>query len=282
MILFLLSLSFTGCQKDDFLEEEAAQVSNNHQQKLTTLHYSDFKKDLNAFGIVSKMQQANSLMGRGVYDSVFRMELDTTKIIKIENGRKHSYTFAIAEDSLATGVTRNLVLDSHDDRGGYRAYIYAYQLTEQQRLELERGSLTNLWNYIQLSTYTTDYEVTTFNFDVPELCTNTTITADQPCADGDHIDPANCSYTTTAPALAPVPGSVITTIVGCQGGGGTSGDPSLPPPPSENGTIWYPSTGGGGGIGSSGPSNTNTTGLPGNGNGDTGPPLDNEDGPSFF
>ncbi|PZD78989.1 hypothetical protein [Mesonia sp. K7] len=177
------------------------------------------------------------------------MTLDTTKIIKVEDSLKHSYTFRIINDTIENNITQNLVLNynNQNHEGGYFAYIYEYHMNEDQVIEFLSGNAEEINSLTTLFYYDTDYSQNQVEATFDEDCFETiTIIEAQPCETG-------CMPGTGCPWEGEPygPQEAVTVQVfslDCGGGGGASG--------VNPWTNWYPH------HTSGGTSNTNT--YPGN------------------
>ena len=75
---------------------------------------------------------------REIYNEDYCVFIDTTNIILVENGDKHSLTFQIINEEEGNTNIENLVLNSKNN-GGYSAFITEYDLTQQDLIKLANG-----------------------------------------------------------------------------------------------------------------------------------------------
>ena len=272
LFLFIVTLLlFYACETDDFQknENEGSSSLRIEESKTSQLNFQDFQNDEGAFSVfnlINGTSVSNSLSRGSYYDESFQLELDTTRIFKIESTYRHSYTFAIINDTLDNGF-ENLILDYREEIDSYYAYIASYSLNEDQLEQMRNGEvISDFKNYMELNIYEPDYTTYSIN-----NCFNIMFIPAQPCDGKDengnpvyHVpgDPA-C---TLSGERGPQDAKLVASQVPCEGnGGGGPGGPTAPP------GSWDPPSGGGGdGSG-------NTTTYPGSNPED--PTDDGVDGP---
>ncbi|WP_026705418.1 hypothetical protein [Flavobacterium soli] len=125
-----------GCEAEkDFIENS----DNEQKYKLNKISFAEFKSNQNAF---QKLKETSSkkntgLQYKGVYNEDYGVFIDTTTIMVIENGEKHSITFQILDEEVSNKI-ENLVLSSKEN-GEYIAHITKYLLTEEEMQALKEG-----------------------------------------------------------------------------------------------------------------------------------------------
>jgi len=251
----MLSFVFCSCQKDEFLEKEnhnAKSSSSNH--KFTKLNYGEFKKESSAYSIIEKIRSQQSLQARGgAYDETFRMKLDTSQIVKVESGRRHSYTFRIVEDTLGQNRVRNLVLDFTGEQNSYYGYIFAYSFGEVEKEAIKSGEPIDVLAFMGVESYSPDYS--SQNLEIGEdPCVTTIQVGGDTCPSGKHnlqeMLGEKCSIVNAGnytPSYEPIHNIIIDLSCGDSGGGvgGDPGDPGNPgypnpwQPPSTIGGVNY-------------------------------------------
>jgi hypothetical protein len=138
-LLLCSMLYFTSCVNDDFFEKQSLQNQSNYELK--KISFSDLKTNRMAFEKLkeTRLMKNPSLQHRGVFNEDYGVFIDTTNIILVKNGDKHSLTFQIVSDDENTNKVENLILKATDD-GGYLAFIAEYNLTQQDLINLANGS----------------------------------------------------------------------------------------------------------------------------------------------
>ncbi|RKE92238.1 hypothetical protein [Ichthyenterobacterium magnum] len=216
---------------------------------------------------------------REVYNPELDFTIDTDVANYIEYGAYHSYTFLVnrAEEN---GLTENVLLSLQND-GTYLAYLVAYDITEEEKTQIQNNELINLDDKV---TYTILQDQDWANTIFQRLGDNgvchewVTITPTCPYS-GEHTakdieNGANCSfdnqgYTVPQPYL-------VSSFIECPEDGGGGFNPTDPA-----GQIYddygNPIGGGGSSDGSSTNPNTNPDDNGNNDNPNDGSQAENED-----
>lgn len=245
--------------------------TNSNTPNYTELTYQDLKNNKSVFQIVQNMlmQKSGVASKGGVYNETFQMELDTTKIIKIEqNDTRYSLTFKIIDEADQPTITRNLVLDAIEQNTFY-AYIFEYNLNEDDRIAYKLGELNNVINQTQIYRLNTDYTLTPVTHSAdPCFEVNTITVPAQPCAAGDHMSGQVCPWEGSDKGPQEAYSYISLTATPCDDGGYSPPNPFGPGSDDIISNPWAnPDLGGAG----DGTSEDNTTTYPGNpNNGDTG------------
>ncbi|REE06935.1 hypothetical protein DFQ09_1263 [Winogradskyella pacifica] len=225
------------------------------------------------------------LLARDVYNAELDFTIDTDVANYIEYGAYHSYTFPVYRTT-DNGLIENLLLSLQND-GNYKAYLITYNLTEQEKEQIQNGITIDLEGKIE-TTVLQDQNWVNSNFAAKGIyvggngadCVDIITTTRSYCQDKNfnwQIDNGQldngCRYnfgtqhtTTTL--------SIDADCLSGGGGGGSTGTGTGDGNGSGNGTGTGTGTGGGGtggsnndGSGSTGTGNTGNNTDPDNGNG---------------
>lgn len=143
-ILFAIiaSLLFSNCQTED----NGLDANTHSKFSMKKISFEEMKSKPKAVEALNKIRETKKTAGaqaRLVYDSANDFYVDTDEIIYIEKGGDyHSYTFAVYRD-VETPLFENLVMSLQKD-GSYSATLVSYNLTEQERADLEKEKLFSL------------------------------------------------------------------------------------------------------------------------------------------
>lgn len=137
-ICILLVLSSCEAEKD-FIDK----ATNQQKHELRKISFAELKSNQKAFQKLkeARLKKNPNLQYREVYNENYGVFIDTTNIIVIQRGEKHSITFQIMNDEFSDKI-ENLVLNSKEN-GEYLAYITKYLLTEQEVQILKEGEIIN-------------------------------------------------------------------------------------------------------------------------------------------
>ena len=132
---FFLCISLISCETEkDFISDGV----NNKDYQIKKISFSELKSNQKAFQKLKDVfVKKNPYLQRGVYNEDYGVFIDTTNIVIVENGEKHSITFQIVDEEYSNKL-ENLVLNSKED-GSYIAYITEYLLTLQELNKLAKG-----------------------------------------------------------------------------------------------------------------------------------------------
>lgn len=267
-LLCLLAFILSNCQKDDLHEDIETSKKNDYKStpNIQELSFKELKRNQAAFNIVSQITNSRSSLSArgGVYSPSFRMELDTTKIIKIEqDSSRYSLTFRMIEESPSQNITRNLVLDAVAPDIFY-AFIYEYNLPERERNQLASGSLNNIKGYLDIITINPDFSQNRIQGISSDCWEEILISEAQACASGNHShamgNASQCKL--KGDALPQEAETMLILKADCDFGGGSSG-PSPYGPGGDEGTQDPWANPDLGGIGSNGENNNTYPGNPG-------------------
>lgn len=156
-LIFGISLLLTNCQKDDGLQ--VLEETETKDQSTFTVSRINQSKILENKAVINKIQSIKSqkkntqtnAQNKTVYSEELNFYINTDRATYIENleGNYHSYTFPIYRDT-DNGLLENLLLSLQQD-GTYKAFIVSYDLTEQEKEDLDNGLYIDLEDR---STYT--------------------------------------------------------------------------------------------------------------------------------
>ena len=233
LFLFTLLLGIVGCEK-----EEMEIVSSDppvNELSIETLHgdevFQSYQiqkvlKDFTQNFTVAKNNDINS-----VYIEEYDIEIITTKVKELKKGEEHSYTFAIKRQEFEDSL-RNLVFAKEGD--GYQAYLYTYNLTEQDELKLFFGqsfSIDNKFTFQKL-----DIDLATLqqkNNCEPHIISYDVCTTGNLCTHlYDHVAGSRCEHVTDQIITVCAPVTEIFSSADCgngsSGGSGYDGNVSDP------------------------------------------------------
>lgn len=148
IILILLGfITLWSCQQDDFLREQNISTQEMSDFELKKISFSSLKTNQN---VLQKIEKLNSLKKissgsnhRTIYNDQYGVFIDTTHIMMISEGNKHTITFKIVSEENDKEF-ENLILNSKQD-GGYFAYIAKYELTEEESIRIKNGENVNIF-----------------------------------------------------------------------------------------------------------------------------------------
>ena len=148
ILLFGVFIATISCDKDDTTSYNQVPVLSNSTefkiQRITNPPISQNKElseKLSSFN--SKKNTSNlNYQAREAYNAELDFTIDTDISNYIEYGEYHSYTFPIkrTEDN---GLVENLLL-SLQINGTYKAYLVAYNLTEEEKLQIQNNENIDL------------------------------------------------------------------------------------------------------------------------------------------
>jgi hypothetical protein len=156
MILFAI---FSGCAVEDLHEHQ-----NNFKVGITSrkISFDEFKQHTKAFNLVSDLNKKQSEIGlrqyRIIVDTLRNFLINTDEGLFIEYADLHSFTFPITRP-IDNGKLENLVLSYQLD-GTYKSKILKYDLTAQEKLDLDLDQLQVIENpivTIPLDNYNSGY-----------------------------------------------------------------------------------------------------------------------------
>lgn len=148
MCILILS---TGCQMDDEKQNENQEKNVNNYPVITEKYLNT--ADLEAMPKVKELlvkiinEKNPGSSDRSIYNPDYDIFIDTSKILRLDNGNYHSLTFPITRLVNNEGLTENLVLSSQDD-GSYTVAIYKYELTEENKTAILNDEPTNITGYV--------------------------------------------------------------------------------------------------------------------------------------
>lgn len=135
-ILICCLFALLGCEAEkDFIEKSGTE----QKYQLRRISFTEFKSNHNAFQKLKEtcFKKSSNLKSKGVFIDNYGVFIDTTAVVVIEKGEKHSITFQIIDEEVS-GKIENLVFSSKEN-GEYSAYITKYLLSEQEIQALGRG-----------------------------------------------------------------------------------------------------------------------------------------------
>lgn len=150
-LLMCILVLFAGCQMDDEKQNENQEKNVNNYPVITEKYLTT--ADLEAMPKVKELlakiinEKNPSSSDRSIYNPDYDIFIDTSKILRLDNGNYHSLTFPITRLGNKDGLTENLVLSSQDD-GSYTVAIYKYELTEENKTAILNDEPTNITGYV--------------------------------------------------------------------------------------------------------------------------------------
>ena len=252
--LAMFSMLFLGCQKDD----EEINIQQEQEIQISTLYKSDIENNNKIQKILAGYGVKNSTTGKSNTDveiERYGFKINTDRAVYIQNQQYDSYTFPIqrAED---TGVLENLVFSKIGE--DYEAYLYTYDLSEEDKLRLIEGESVstkdkytikklaiNLDEVLQKNQCPVTFISIDSCYEIPgcDYKENDNDPDEHPRGDecgGNHVTITICTNTTIIESEGcninaggglggGRPTSDIDDVVGNQGGGGapTAGEPTI-------------------------------------------------------
>lgn len=136
LLVVLVSVLLFSCQPDDNIIE-----TGNAPREITSknLSYDELIKMPGMSGVLSKFRTTHdtkSLSAKEIHSGKFNFTLDTDRVLYIESGDYHSFTFPITRDTI-NGYLENLFLHPHKDK--YLAYIMRYNFSKEDLYNLDNG-----------------------------------------------------------------------------------------------------------------------------------------------
>lgn len=179
LFAFLLLLTFLSCADDELHETS----NSNAGIKSSKIKCNDFIKHTAAFNIVTDVNNnqnaKNKNLNRSVTDTLNNFTIDTAEGIYLQYANLHSFTFPIHRE-IDNGKLENLVLSYQND-GSYKVKILKYDLTAQEKIDLENDQLKTIQNpiiTIPLESFNTNLVVNS--------CGEYTETIYVSCSSGNH------------------------------------------------------------------------------------------------
>ena len=243
LILFILSslYSLISCNDDELHEYNHGAKTGIKSSKIT---FNEFKKHCKAFNLITdlnkKQSESNSILNKIVEDTINNFTIETQEGLYLQYANLHSFTFPIHREE-DNDKLENLVLSYQND-GSYKVKILKYDLTPQEKIDLELGQLKTIQNPI----ITMPIE----NFDtnlVVNACETVTETIYVSCSSGNHSfgsgNAMSCAFWGNLSSGTP-PRVYTRSRIKCldadgNTGGNTGGDGSWNPP-GGSGSGDYP------------------------------------------
>ncbi len=147
-ILILITLfAFIGCNDDNLHEHKYDAEAGIKSRKIS---FNEFKNHTEAFDLVAdvnkKQSESNSALNKIIKDTLNNFTIDTQEGLYLQYANLHSFTFPIHREE-DNGKLENLVLSYQND-GSYKVKILKYDLTPQEKADLELDQLKNIQNPI--------------------------------------------------------------------------------------------------------------------------------------
>ncbi|WP_034060997.1 hypothetical protein [Lacinutrix jangbogonensis] len=191
ILLFLISLVFTNCEKDDDFttkeptvkQAQTAKYTTSIVQKTTFNINETLKLALNKFKAVDKSNALNNASKLVINDSLnIAIEDGSAKYLESLDGSYHSYTFVAFDYGKSQGM-QNIVL-SLQLNGTYKEFLIHYDLTDSE-IELYRNN-----EYVNLLG-----KVTIVVLEGSSLTGNlfSKLTVDENCLEWDINEGSNCT-----------------------------------------------------------------------------------------
>ncbi|MDC1265618.1 hypothetical protein N8009_02365 [Flavobacteriaceae bacterium] len=136
ILFFGIFLSIISCKQDDI---EVQIEQDNSKYFLTRIQAYEFNKNLKLSEKISELKSKNKATNyQARYeDETFDLDLKQATYIESNDGSYHSYTFYIYNDEGNSNIN-NIVLSSTEN-GEYEADLVTYNLTEQERNQIDNG-----------------------------------------------------------------------------------------------------------------------------------------------
>src|SRR5690606_12671900 len=141
ILLFGIFVVLFSCKQDDI---ENPTEQSNSKYFLTRLKGSELKQNLKLNEKISelKTRTKNPDFQARYENETFDLDLNEATYIESIDGSYHSYTFYIYNDEDNYNIN-NIVL-SITENGDYEADLVTYNLTENEKQQIENGTLTDL------------------------------------------------------------------------------------------------------------------------------------------
>lgn len=154
ILLFGVSFLIVACQKDDdFKQNEQALEKVYSPFKITKIgkaeleNNKEIKRKLTKLSKIAEKNK-NNAQNKTVVSSEYGFSINTDYASYMESadGSYHSYTFPI-ERTIETDSLENLVLSLRQD-GSYKTLIVTYNITAQEKLDIENRIFVDLTNKV--------------------------------------------------------------------------------------------------------------------------------------
>jgi hypothetical protein len=262
--LFLIATSIISCQQEEEFVQNNQYLSKINQYKVQRKTFDDLLKD-NRISSFAKKYQSESVFhksnanNRIIYANDGSFSIDTEQSIYIEDPETSStsYTFQVSRsetDSVNNNYLENIVI-SFPSEGYYQITLIRYELTDQEKEDIENGYVIDLSDNIIYTTQLDDIVIGSeiegrfyvnqngncFTL-IEETCncyTHTDQTGYEDCLETCHNE------------------QVVWTFCNEEGGGGTTAQDE-DPDYDENGYDAIPNTGNDTNTGSNDPSSGST------------------------
>jgi hypothetical protein len=229
-----------SCEDDELHEISNAKAGI----KSSKIKFNDFIKHTEAFNILTDVNNnqnvTNKNLSRSVTDTLNNFTIETEEGLYLQYANLHSFTFPIHRE-VDNGKLENIVLSYQND-GTYKVKILKYDLTAQEKSDLQNDRLKTIQNpiiTIPLESFNTNL--------VLNSCGEYTETIYTSCSSGNHSfangTGFDCSFWNLSGGTPPTVRTV--TRYRCIDAGPSSGGSSNPP--LDGGFGPNPTPGGGGG-----------------------------------
>ncbi|WP_034060999.1 hypothetical protein [Lacinutrix jangbogonensis] len=191
ILLFLISLVFTNCEKDDDFttkeptvkQAQTVKYTTSIVQKTTFNINENLKLALNKFKAVDKSNVLNNASKLVINDSLnIAIEDGSAKYLESLDGSYHSYTFVAFDYGKSQGM-QNIVLSLQLD-GTYKEFLIYYDLTDSEIESYRNNEYVNLLG-----------KVTIVALEGSSLSGNSfsKLTVDDNCLEWDITEGSNCT-----------------------------------------------------------------------------------------
>jgi hypothetical protein len=224
LLFLILFLIFNSCAVENFEENER---SVDAGIKTRIVNFNEFKNNSKASNLINSLLTnqgtSNGTLNRIIQDPIRNFSFDTNDGLYLEYLNLHTYTFPIKRP-VDNGKLENLVISLQND-GTYKVKLYVYNLTSQEKIDLELNKLNRIQNPVT--------SINIENFDtsfITESCEEITETIWVSCGSGNHNssnlqDWHYCSSATKPRVYTRTRIKCITDSGGSEGGSGNSGGP---------------------------------------------------------
>lgn len=132
-----------SCTKDNLENLNQDVKAGINSRKIT---FNEFKKHTKAFNLVHEVNQKQnepiSKLNKIIKNRTDHFTIDTQEGLYLEYANLHSFTFPLHRE-IDSGKLENLVLSYQND-GSYKIKILKYDLTPQEKIDLELDQLKSI------------------------------------------------------------------------------------------------------------------------------------------
>ena len=141
-LLLLLFLIFTGCQKEELIEEPTETENSGVQKDIVSKQ--DILENLELMNAVNTAKMKISTRGKNMKSatsaSTYSLHIDMENAVYLQKGSYHSYTFPVERRN---GLIENLVVGLQEN-GSYRTILITYSLNGDDIRALKNHEIIDL------------------------------------------------------------------------------------------------------------------------------------------